>query len=135
MSDKKNIFDWTQEGMEEVTANEFAMQVQGIDALKLFARALPGWVNKTNTGIKIEVDSDPVMDGGVGISISFNKKSLPAKQANDLIDRLIKTNQLMDLERAIEVLKTHGADEGVINAMVDKANELAKQLHDELHNL
>lgn len=126
--DERVISDWNSEGVDETSAQDFVMQLQSIDALKLFVKALPQWVRENDTAIDIHIQSDPKMDGGVGISISFDKQTLPTSQANELIERMIETNQLMDLERSVEILKGHGADPLVIDALVEQADRLAEKL-------
>lgn len=129
MSDSKTLDEWSAEGMSDNQGQNFAQDVQSIDALKLFVRTLPKWSTENQTGVLIKITSVPGA-GGVGIEFAFDRKNLSVKQANALTDRLIATSRLMELEHMVETMRGLGVDPDIINVLVDEANDLAVKLED-----
>lgn len=127
MSDIKTLNEWSAQGLSERQGQQFAHDVQHINALKLFVRTLPRWSEENDTGVLIKITSVPGV-GGVGIEFGFDQKSLSVKQANELTERLIDTSRLMELENLVETMRGLGVPADIINPLVDEANELAEKL-------
>ena len=118
---------WSQQGLADNQGEEFARQVQHITPLKLFIRTLPGWCQQHGTSVSIAIEAAPGIDG-VGIELSFGSSSLPVGAAADLVERMMQTSRLMELEEASAILREGGAPPEAVNAVVDLANSLAAEL-------
>jgi hypothetical protein len=129
MTTPTTLADWTSQGLDERQGASFAQDIQSIAPLALFARALPGWVEKHSTAVRISIECAPGM-GGAGIAMSFGRDSLPVAVAQDLVERLTQTSRLMELETLVETMRGSGAPPAQVDALVEEADRLAQQLDD-----
>lgn len=119
---------WNSQGLSEQQSEQFSQDVQQIQSLKLFIRTLPKWCQDKQASVMIKIVSSPDMPG-VGIEFGFDKKTLSLNDSNELTDRLIETNHLMELEQIIETMRGLNVPSEYINPLVDEANNLAKKLY------
>lgn len=127
---EKTIAEWDAEGLSARQGQQFAQDIQHINALKVFIRTMPKWSTEFNTTAIIEITSMPRVNG-VGIEFKFDKKSLTVKEADALTERLIDTSRLMEIEYLVETMRGLGVEPDIINRLVDEGDELAKKLEGE----
>ena len=124
------VHEWSAQGLSEQGAQEFASEISDIQALKVFLTTLPYWSRKHNTGVLVQITSNPEL-GGVGIELGFSRPTLPASAASDLTDLLKERNHLWELELVIGKMKELGCNPDVIDVLVDEAEKIALKIKDQ----
>ncbi len=110
-------------GMPELSAG-FASEVQQIEALALFAKALPGWVMENGKGVKITIEC-----GGPSISVDIGlSQGATSEQADDLLQRLRDWEKLDRLGLLIDEMRNVGVSVDIIDQLVNEAEDLARRL-------
>ena len=108
-------------------APSFAEQLQGLDAMKVFFQALPGWVRRHGRTIHLKFTGT---DEGVGCDLGF---PAPAEEINDLTNSLLeelqKTERLHRLQYLIEEFRAAGVEPTVIDLLVAEAEGLVRDLN------
>ena len=127
MDNNTTLEDWSASGMNEQQGRQFAQDVHHIEALQLFIRSLPVWCRQHKSGVQISITCGDGWEG-VGIEFGFDRKQLSVSAGNALIERLMETSKLMELENIIETMRGLGVEPEKINPLVDEANQLAQKL-------
>lgn len=121
------LHDWNAQGLSDQQGAAFAQDMMHIQALKVFVATLPFWCDKHNTGVVVQLSSEPNA-GGVGLELAFSRPTLPVGSAQELVDLLKERNHLMELELVIEKMRGLGVRPDVIDVLVDEANKLAEKI-------
>lgn len=122
------MHEWASQGLDQQQGQQFAQDITGIPAIKIFAAVLPRWCANNNTGVVLQISSDPNLNGA-GIELAFSRQTLPVSAANELLELIQQQTHLAELQLVIEKMRGLGVDASIINVLVDEADKLAQQLH------
>lgn len=103
----------------------FAGQVAKIDALKLFARALPRWAQQNNTTVSLKLHAS---SQGLEIDLGLPPNATPA-MADAVIHMLIETERMTQLELLVDQMRGAGSPAEVLDPMIKEAEEIASRLY------
>lgn len=104
----------------------FADQVARIDAFKVFVRALPSWAAKYNSSVSFTFQAT-----AEGVEVNFGLPESAAKNpkmADEVIQRLMDVERMMQLELLVDQLRNAGVAPEVLDPMIEEANQLAQRL-------
>lgn len=103
-------------------------RIQGLDAVRLFARALPGWVGQHGKTVHLRFTASAE---GVECDVGFpagTPEELEALLAS-LIPRLEDSERLMRLELLVDEFRNVGVALEQIEPLAAEAEQLAARLH------
>lgn len=103
----------------------FAGQVQRLNALTVFVRALPTWCREEGATVSIQLVGRP---DGVEINLGL-PPSADVGMAERVFARLLDTERLMQLETLVDELRNVGVTAEVLSPMIEEAERLALRLH------
>jgi hypothetical protein len=102
----------------------FAGQVARIDALKLFARALPAWSLQNGATVSIALRASP---DGLEIDLGLPPSATP-QMADSVVSMLIDAERMAQLEFLVDQMRNVGVAPEVLDPMIREAEELAARL-------
>ena len=102
----------------------FAGQVAQIDALKVFARALPAWARKNKSSVSISMVAT---EEGLEINLGLPASATPT-MADEVINMLREAERMAQLELLVDQMRNAGVAPEVIDPMIHEAEEIATRL-------
>lgn len=102
----------------------FAGQVAQIDALKVFARALPAWAKKNKSSVSITMVAT---EDGLEINLGLPPSATPS-MADDVIGVLRQVERMAQLELLVDQMRNAGVAPEVLDPMIQEAEEIAARL-------
>lgn len=102
----------------------FAGQVARVDALKLFARALPVWAARHNSTVSIQFNASA---DGVEINLGMPPSATP-QMADAVVQILLEAERMAQLEFLVDQMRNVGVSPEVLDPMIAEAEELARRL-------
>ena len=102
----------------------FAGQVAQIDALKVFARALPVWAKRYQTSVSISLMAT---EEGLEINLGMPASATPA-MADQVIQIIREAERMFQLELLVDQMRNAGVAPEVIDPMIKEAEEIAARL-------
>lgn len=111
--------------MTQVQASDsFLAKVQSIEALALFARALPAWCRRSGHEVSITIKSNA---DHIAINLGLSPGATE-DDAESAIEFLEKTQRLVSLQTLVDEFRNVGVDQDTLDAMIDEAEGLAVEL-------
>jgi hypothetical protein len=102
----------------------FAAQIQSLDALALFVRALPGWCRDNGRHVSFIIRAT---EEGVQVDMGFTEGATP-EDAESVVARLQDCERLVRLQLLVDEMRNVGVAPQILDPMIDEATRLAERL-------
>lgn len=109
---------------QEDASESFLAKVQSIEALALFARALPAWCRRSGHEISIVIKSNA---DHIEISLGLSPGASP-EDAESAVEFIEKTQRMVSLQTLVDEFRNAGVDADTVGSMIDEAEALALEL-------
>lgn len=109
---------------QEHASESFLAKVQSIEALALFARALPAWCRRSGHEVSITIKSNA---DHIEISLGLSPGASP-EDAESVVEFIEKTQRLVGLQTLVDEFRNVGVDSDTLDNMIAEAEAMAVEL-------